>query len=88
MRLIDADELKLAIDEAVKTVSKEVGLSKQLTMELLAGFAHTVLNEAPTVKAIYIEWIKNYIADRSSLSINWSYVEDMLEEWEKENETN
>ena len=43
----------------------------------------------PEVKAIPIVWIENYIADRSSMSgVNWSYVKDMLEDWEKENEAN
>lgn len=35
--------------------------------------------------AIPIEWIEKYIASRTSPSINWSYVYDMLKDWEKEN---
>ena len=50
------------------------------------GYQYYMLDNAPTVKAIPVEWIENYIADRSSLSINWSYVQDMLKDWEKENE--
>lgn len=85
MRLIDADNLKLAIDEGVKTVSKEVGLSKQLTMILLAEFAHTVLNEAPTVKAIPNEWIWNWINTKGVFA---QYISDMIEDWKKENADN
>ena len=86
MRLIDADNLKLAIDEGVKTVSKEVGLSKQLTRILLAEFAHTVLNEAPTVKAIPIEYIKAFKKKVRHIAPAKAVIEWLLENWEKENE--
>ena len=46
----------------------------------------TVLNDQKEVEAISVEWIENYIADRSCLPINWSYVEDMIKDWRKENE--
>lgn len=87
MKLIDANELSLAIDEALKTVSKEVGLSKQLTRILLAEFAHTVLNEAPTVKAIPIEWLerKGMILAANKYDFSAGVIRIVIKEWEKEN---
>lgn len=35
--------------------------------------------------AIPVDWIEDYIAYRSSLPINRSYVQDMLKDWEKVN---
>ena len=90
MRLIDANELSLAIDEALKTVSKEVSLSKQLTMKLLADFAHTVLNETPTAKAIPKEWIINWLTKQTIPALHtcdeYEAVNMMLDDWEKEND--
>lgn len=48
-----------------------------------------VLNEAPTVKAIPIEWIDGYIKRRANdvnIYAEILFISDMVKEWEKENE--
>lgn len=77
MKLIDADRVK------------EYVLTEGFYCDTYADKKDTAkeIDELfPTVKAIPIEWIETYIASRTSLSINWSYVYDMLKDWEKENE--
>lgn len=51
------------------------------------GYQYYMLDNAPTVKAIPVEWIKKWVE-----KCNWHYtdlpriIETMLEDWEKENE--
>lgn len=51
-----------------------------------------VIEEQPTVEAIPVEWIKDYIhrhTQYTTMAYVYPYqVESMLEEWRKENETN
>lgn len=70
MRLIDADKLENDIVEniTVKAVSRMLAITQG----------------QPTVKAIPIEWIKNWIA-KSENTYNREQVYEMLKEWEKEN---
>ena len=76
MRLIDADKLKEEL--------KVNGL----------GYQYYMLDNAPTVKAIPIEWIKKWCNkehNRKSLEerlLKRYGVLTLLEDWEKENETN
>jgi hypothetical protein len=88
MRLIDVDKLKLAIDEALKTESKESQVSKRLTMKLLAGFAHTVLNEAPTAEAIPTDYLltksQEWLIDRSITGNEMKFIKDLIKGWENE----
>ena len=47
--------------------------------------------DAPTVKAIPIEWIDGYIKRRANdvnIYAEILFISDMVKEWEKENETN
>ena len=48
------------------------------------------IDDVPTVKAIPIEWITDWLTKQSipatSYGIDYSAVEKMLEDWEKENE--
>ena len=77
MRLIDADELITTI----------------LTNDLCDddNIDKAILN-APTVESIPIKWIIEYANRECSFYINTEdtrcVLETMLEEWEKENETN
>lgn len=68
MRLIDADKLMESLDPKE---SVWVGL---VLSELI--------DNAPTVKAIPVEWIKRYMESVGKIG----YVEVMIEDWEKENE--
>lgn len=86
MRLIDADKLENDIAEniTVKAVSRMLAITQG----------------QPTVKAIPVEWIKNYLipfqVHHDSLSedskendgAGWviDVLETMIREWEKENE--
>lgn len=94
MRLIDADKLELK--HYIQRVSDKV-IRYNGTQPEYANYdilAHDIAN-APTVKAITIEWIKNYARHKASkgfteIDCYWqSWEEDVLKmvaDWEKENE--
>ena len=73
MRLIDADKLMKSLNPKE---SVWVGL---VLSELIAN--------APTVKAIPIEWIRNYVSIWISEPYK-NFALNMIKNWEKENETN
>lgn len=80
MRLIDADKLK-----RVYAQSPSAPLPSFVT--------GSEIDNAPTVKAIPVEWIKNYASHKASkdlIDCYWHFWEDdvlkMVAEWEKENE--
>lgn len=94
MRLIDADKLELK--HYIQRVSDKV-IRYNGTQPEYANYdilAYDIAN-APTVKAITIEWIKNYARHKASkgfteIDCYWqSWEEDVLKmvaDWEKENE--
>ena len=48
------------------------------------------IENAPTVEAIPVEWIEDYVTDhwRTTKLYATNYVSEMVEEWVKENENN
>lgn len=88
MRLIDADSLDLVIH----VPSQNNAVCQQIADEV----GRQIVN-APTVEAIPIEWIRNYIAkqkkalrlhdDFNDLDVIWEFIgiETLLEDWEAEN---
>ena len=76
-RLIDADRAENDIAEHITT---------KAVSRVLA-----ILQGQPTVKAIAIKWIEQYVRDHFTFE-EWyggfvKGVADMLDDWEKENET-
>ncbi len=74
MRLIDAD--KLVVDA-------------RLGEDETPYVSKTQIDEAPTVEAIPIGWIKDYVGFGVSDDVfqrNRRFVLNMIKEWEKENE--
>jgi hypothetical protein len=72
-RLIDADTVKRAF------IGNRYGTKA----------IEYVIDEAPTVKAIPIEWIKKYYTDITSPYTDTRIqFEEMIRKWEKENEIN
>lgn len=75
MRLIDADKLENDIVEniTVKAVSRMLAITQG----------------QPTVEAIPVDWIIDWLTKQSipatSYGIDYSAVEKMLDDWEKEN---
>ena len=70
-------------------------LLKEVAKRKYSAASMRLINEQPEVKAIPIEWIKRYIAEegiypnRELLSVEQAdAIERMVENWEKENETN
>lgn len=62
MRLVDADEIVEALDEALKEQTEQADPMDALKKRLLAGFAKQVLSDAPTVDAEPVlrgRWLKN-----------------------------
>ena len=77
MKLIDANELIKAIE------NENPGLSISGAVEKFARIAQ--VNMQPTVKAIPIEWIRNYVSIWVSEPYK-NFVLNMITNWEKENE--
>ena len=53
------------------------------------GYQYYMLDNAPTVKAIPIEWIDGYIKRRANdvnIYAEILFISDMVKEWEKEND--
>ena len=63
------------VDELLKTIPPE---------EIVSRIA---VANAPIVDAVPVEWIKNWMA-KSENTYNREQICEMLEEWEKENESN
>ena len=78
MRLIDADEI---VKETWGVVIKDM-FHMDETVDVIS---RKDIDNAPTVEAIPIEWIKTWIETKYNAVYN-NNVWDMLEDWEKENE--
>lgn len=83
MRLIDADALKNSIDEHVYLVhhgfnESEYGITQY-------GI-HQIIDDAPTIDAIPIEWILNN-ERMPKEGKGRKAIMDMLEDWRKEHDT-
>ena len=77
MRLIDADKLPATCNVAIVNGKVEVN----------GWIAANRINEAPTVEAIPVEWIKKYYTDITSPYTDTRIqFEEMIRKWEKENE--
>lgn len=89
MRLIDADKLK--IKHFVQRGDQPIGYEgTQPVYEYTDLIAYDVDN-APTVKAIPVEWIDGYIKRRANdvnIYAEILFISDMVEEWNKENDRN
>ena len=86
MRLIDAD--KLPYVNKVILVDKSDG---DVIITIAKEYTSYVNDETPTVKAIPVEWIKDYVGSGVSDDIfqrNKRFVLNMIRDWEKENEIN
>ena len=71
MRLIDADEVK------------KVFFGNRYGTKAI----EYVIDDAPTVKAITVKWIKNWLLKTETKERYICFdIRDMLDDWEKENE--
>lgn len=77
MRLIDIDK-----------ISKDAEWDEQF--DGFTSYSSAMIDEAEIVEAIPIEWLqKKYDKWKDRDVLGWSYcVKLLIEEWEKENETN
>ena len=76
MRLIDADVFKTEYENLITWVSHRAEKTR------LREFINDIQDQ-PTVKAIPIEWVWNWINTKGVFA---QYISDMIEDWEKENE--
>lgn len=79
MRLIDAEEIRYtSLKDGFGRIKECIAFS-------------TDIEKTPTVKAIPIEWITDWLAKQTvpatSYGIDYSAVDKMLEDWERENES-
>ncbi len=83
MRLIDADEFRYDICRQVEFIKVDDFQVVPVVDVINCWF------NAPTVKAIPVEWIENYISkikdDGMIYLSSAGCIKDMLKEWEKEN---
>ena len=90
-RLIDADEVKNSLlTELLMGVDGGTDASYLKTYEVI-GRIEKIINEwvdnQPTVKAIPIEWIKNWFnPTKYANTVYYSLLRDLIKDWEKENE--
>jgi hypothetical protein len=77
MRLIDADVFKTEYENLITWVSHRAEKAR------LREFIKDIQNQ-PTVKAIPVEWLKRY----EIIKGQEVRLQDAINEWEKENETN
>ena len=84
MRLIDAD--KLPIYSTIEGIEK----SEKGTVAIIGNWVSAItIEEAPTVEAIPIEWLKSWAMKNWVKSKKCEYdiiVSKLIEDWEKENE--
>lgn len=82
MRVIDAYKVQLKLFEESKNI-RYFDKNKKKSQIFADGldFAWTMLDNAPTVDAIPIEWINKWIKENT-----YADVIDMVRDWEKENE--
>ena len=93
MKIIDADKLLFSLEEwkLNETPISTYPKPKEFTADDMQRMiwrtirdCESAVEEQPTVKAIPIEWIKNWMA-KSENTYNREQVYEMLEDWEKEN---
>lgn len=88
MRLIDADELKKEVPKKlVRLMDGQDYEETYYKYEVIKA-----INTVPTVDAIPIKWIENYVKNNFCFA-DWyggfiGGINMMLDEWEKENEVN
>lgn len=85
MRLIDADEVARALDEALKELTDTMDA---LRKQLLVCFAKQILSDAPIIEAIPIEWIEKYNNENwFDAGTQYNAVTCMLDQWREEHES-
>lgn len=83
MRLINADKTK----NSLWGFERYTGID-----EMPIEYAEEIIDKQPTVEAIPIEWIVNWLTKQTIPATHtcddYEAVEMMLDDWEKENEAN
>ena len=92
--IVDADKVQMKLYEEIQNI-RHFDKDREKSQIFADGldFAWVMLDNQPTVKAIPIEWIKNYASHKASkdlIDCYWHFWEDdvlkMVADWEKENE--
>ena len=90
MRIIDAHKVQLKLFEESQNIRYfDKDRKKPQIFADGLDFAWVMLDNQPTVEAIPVEWFQKYI-DRNNPEWNYDFcyvVLKILEDWEKENET-
>lgn len=81
MRLIDADKLELK--HFVQWADVVVGYNGTQPKHKHTDIIAYDISGAPTVDAIPIEWIKQWMVDNWELECNYG-IEGMIDDWEEE----
>ena len=83
VRLINANELPV-----FTTIDKIIGTENGTEAIVTHWVQDDFITNAPTVEAIPMEWIIDWLSKYNSYGFDCSAVEKMLEDWEKEGKIN
>ncbi|MBE6126013.1 MAG: hypothetical protein E7186_06740 [Erysipelotrichaceae bacterium] len=93
MRLIDADKVRTIIVDVMWDADDLPHDEQQAVLRACYSIMERIEKRATVVKAIPIEWIKNYASHKASkdlIDCYWHFWEDdvlkMVADWEEENE--
>ena len=85
MRLIDADALFDAMEEEIHFTA--INASEQARVNNLFCDITDVINESPTIDAVPVEWIENYLRNyRYMAPIEKNFVREMIKAWAERKE--
>lgn len=90
-RLVDVHKVQMKLFEECQNIRHfDKGRKKKQIFADGIDFAWVMLDNTPTVKAIPIEWIEKWFSQfYGEQGLEWNRCKRfMLEDWEKENETN
>lgn len=84
MRLIDADALKICMQDHYGVIEQDCSISEKFADGVISGIdaAMFEIDAAPTVPAIPVEWLRKWPKDLRE----GAYVRDILMDWQKEQE--
>ena len=85
MKLIDADKVQMKLFEECQNI-RHFDKDRKKPQIFADGidFAWVMLDNAPTVKAIPIEWIERKLAEHWYVDYD---IRELLDDWEKENQS-
>ena len=83
MRLGDLDALEIAIDKERQILIEQ---GRPGAEHIVVHHARRLVEEAPTIDAIPVEWLDDRANDITRAPLFRRYAQQLLDEWQKEQE--